>query len=575
MFAAGATAAAAGVAALGTAAVNSYADFEQLQGGIETLFGARGAKSVEEYAEAVGKTASDVQAEFDMLMEAQTLAMDNASKAYKNAGLSTNDYMETVTSFAASLKQSTENEVEAAKAADQAVIDMADNANKMGTSMESIQNAYQGFAKQNFSMLDNLKLGYGGTQEEMYRLMQDAAKLDETFAKTAEFGLDEKGHLHAGYADILDAIHIIQTEMGITGTTALEATETLSGSFATMNAAWSNLLTGIADDNADFDQLITNFVDSVAVVAKNLLPRVEIALEGVGELIEKLLPVIVEKIPEIVDTVLPDLLQSGINMLLTIGEGIIEALPELGETAYELIEKLVDGITDNADFIFDSGSKILLDFALGIAEALPELIWMAVDMILTLAESLTKPSNLENILRAGIKIISALLEGLFEALPRVIVGIGQIIANIIDTFIETDWFSIGENILEGIWEGILNGWDWLVTNFEEVAEGLVQAVQSTLMIHSPSRRFKWIGEMCIAGLDEPFEDYNPYETFQNSMKVNVSGLQSSFAAHAQFADAQGFDYEAIAGAVMDGIEAGGLTVKIGAREFGRIVREVT
>ena len=169
--------AATGVAALTTSAVKNYAEYEQLVGGIETLFGTGGAKTVQEYANQVGKSVSEVQDEFDMLMKAQTDALNNANAAYETAGLSANDYMETVTGFAASLKQSTKNEVEAAEAANQAVIDMADNANKMGSSMESIQNAYQGFAKQNYTMLDNLKLGYGGTKEEMLRLLEDAEKL--------------------------------------------------------------------------------------------------------------------------------------------------------------------------------------------------------------------------------------------------------------------------------------------------------------------------------------------------------------------------------------------------------------
>lgn len=561
IFTAGVTAAATGIVALGTAAVNSYADFEQLSGGIETLFGAKGAKTVEEYAESVGKSVADVQAEFDLLTKAQTDAMNNANNAYKDAGMSANEYMETVSGFAASLKQSVDNEVEAAEAANKAVIDMADNANKMGTSMESIQNAYQGFAKQNYTMLDNLKLGYGGTKEEMQRLLADAEKLSGVKYDISNL------------ADVYSAIHVIQTELGITGTTAKEATETLSGSFATMNAAWSNLLTGIADDNADFDQLISNFVDSVGVVAENLLPRVEVALAGIGELIEELLPVIVARIPEIVDTVLPDLLNSGVNMLLIICQGIIDTLPVLGETAFELIEKLVSGITDNAGTVFNSGSETLLGFIEGIADAIPDLLDMAVEAIVSMALAITEPNTLNNIIEAGIELITSLIAGLSEALPQLLAAAPTIIANLatalitsiprllvaateivfrlagflIDalvqwknlgnnfldalktSFSKVDWMSLGKNIIDGIWYGLKDGWNWLVGKVEDLAADLFGAAKGELEVNSPSRKFKWLSEMCIAGLDEPLEDYNPYDTLQNSMKANTAGLQATFA----------------------------------------------
>lgn len=493
-------------------------------------------------------------------MEAQTQAMTNANNAYKDAGMSANEYMETVSGFAASLKQSVDNEVEAANAANKAVIDMADNANKMGTSMESIQNAYQGFAKQNYTMLDNLKLGYGGTKEEMQRLLADAEKLSGV-----KYDI---GNL----ADVYSAIHVIQDELGITGTTAKEATETLSGSFATMNSAWNNLLTGIADDNANFDQLVDNFVNSVGVVAENLIPRVEIALEGVGALIEELLPVIVQRIPEIMDAVLPDLLQSGISMLLTICQGIINTLPTLGETAYELIEKLIYGITENSGAVFNSGSETLLGFIEGIVDKIPDLLVMAADAIVAMALAITEPNTLNNIIEAGIEILVALIEGITKALPKLLAAVPTILANLVTaiinntprllvaateivlrlagfivdaltkwknlgadfldalekSFAKTDWFSLGMNIIDGIWYGLKDGWDWLVGKVEDLAADLFGAAKGELEVNSPSRKFKWLSEMCIAGLDEPLEDYNPYDTLQNSMKANTAGLQATF-----------------------------------------------
>ena len=280
----GLTAAFGAFTAVGTLAVKNYADYEQLVGGVETLFGA-GGKTIQEYAKSVGKTVNQVGREYADLKNAEYTVLQNANKAYKSAGMSANAYMETVTSFSASLIQSVGGDTKkAARLADQAIIDMSDNANKMGTSMESIQNAYQGFAKQNFTMLDNLKLGYGGTQEEMKRLLKDAQKITGIKYNMSSF------------ADITEAIHVIQNEMGITGTTAKEASSTIQGSISSMKAAWTNFLTGMADPKQDFDALVGNLVDSIVAVGKNLIPRIKILVPrlaaGLKELGAELAPYI-------------------------------------------------------------------------------------------------------------------------------------------------------------------------------------------------------------------------------------------------------------------------------------------
>lgn len=252
-------------------AVQAYADYEQLVGGVQTLFGL-GGQSLDEYAKAQGKAVEAVKKEWLDLTTAERVVLNNADKAYKTAGLSANAYMETVTSFSASLLQSLGNDTKkAAKYADRAIVDMADNANKMGSSMESIQNAYQGFAKQNYTMLDNLKLGYGGTKTEMERLIKDAEKIDKSFKASR----DSNGDLAMSYAEIVDAIHIVQDEMGITGTTSKEASETISGSIASAKAAFENFVAGLADDNADVEELTQNLFDSVETAANNLLPVVK------------------------------------------------------------------------------------------------------------------------------------------------------------------------------------------------------------------------------------------------------------------------------------------------------------
>ena len=305
-------AAAAGAVAIGKAAIENYADYEQLVGGVETLFGTNG-QSLEEYAKSVGMTVDEASAKYKDLEKAQTIVTDNAAKAFKSAGMSANDYMETVTSFSASLISSLDGDtVKAAQAADQAITDMSDNANKMGTDIASIQNAYQGFAKQNYTMLDNLKLGYGGTKEEMQRLLDDAEKLSGVKYDMSNLN------------DVYEAIHVVQTEMGITGTTAREAASTISGSMSMAGAAWQNLLTGMADENANFSGLISNFVDSIVTVANNLIPRIKTVISGIGELVDGLiketLPIILKEIPPLISDLLPVLISSVEGIITGIGE---------------------------------------------------------------------------------------------------------------------------------------------------------------------------------------------------------------------------------------------------------------
>lgn len=475
IFTAGAAAAAAGVAALGTAAVNSYADYEQLVGGIETLFGAGGA-SIGEYADSVGKSVSEVRGEYDKLMEAQTIALNNANEAYKTAGLSANEYMETVTSFAASLKASTENEVEAAEAANSAVIDMADNANKMGTNMESIQNAYQGFAKQNYTMLDNLKLGYGGTKEEMERLLADAEKIhEETTGEVTHYDIDN-------LSDVYSAIHDVQTELGITGTTAKEASTTISGSVNAMKASWTNLVTGIADDNADFDTLINNFVESTATAAENILPRVEIALNGIGELIDSLLPVILDQIPTIINDVLPGLIESGINIVNSLINGIESNLPSLIQAAGDIINQLFSAFTEMFPSILSMGAEILSSLLSGIQGNLPSIV----DGALSIMEQLitTIISMLPQIIETGLQIIIQLAYGIAEALPELIPQIVDVILVIVDTLINNIDLLVGAAvaIIVGLTEGILNALPQLVERIPDIVIAIGNALITNIPI---------------------------------------------------------------------------------------------
>lgn len=440
------------VATLAGLSVKQYAEYEQLTGGVETLF----------------KNSSDK-------------VMEYANNAYKAAGMSANEYMNTITGFAASLLQGLGGDTEkAAKIGNMAVEDMADNANKMGTSIELIQNAYQGFAKQNYTMLDNLKLGFGGTKEEMQRLLQEASKISGIKYDISNF------------SDIIEAIHVIQNEMGITGTTAKEAASTIEGSLSMTKSAWTNLLTGMADDNADFDKLVDNLVNSVGTLGENLLPRIEIAINGIGKLIDKLLPSIINKIPELISSILPGMVQAGINVtsslvngivqslpmlleiglqaLITLGQGIAKNLPALIPTIVNLMISMCDMIIENLPLIVDVAIDIILALVQGLVSALPTLIAEVPRIINSFANAIY--NALPQILMAGVQIIGMLIKGLIQSIPTLVANIPQIIMAIVNVFTLMNWASIGKNLITGIGNGIKS----MVSNIGTVAKFTAESV---------------------------------------------------------------------------------------------------
>lgn len=445
-------AASAGVAALGTACINAYADYEQLVGGVETLF-KDSAETIHSYA-------------------------DNA---YKTAGLSANEYMETVTSFSASLLQSLDGDTEkAAAAADLAITDMADNANKMGTAMESIQYAYQGFAKQNYTMLDNLKLGYGGTKEEMQRLLADAEKLSGV-----KYDL-------SSYADVVEAIHVIQTEMGITGTTAKEASTTIQGSVASMKAAWANLMVGMADDTQNFDMLLSNFIESIGTVADNLLPRIGIVIDGMGKLVAGLAPEIASALPTLTNELLPNLVELGVQSISALVQGIQENGDSLAAGALSIVGTLAEGIVELLPMVADTAASLVVSLADGLTESLPNIIPIAIETISTLVENLTENAN--TVIDAGIQIILALGEGLIAALPQLIETVPQIVINIANVIndnaprlIKTALYLIGQLAI-----GLIKAIPTLIANIPQIIHAIVEAFMA----------FQWLnlGKQLIDGV---------------------------------------------------------------------------
>lgn len=417
--AAATTAGATAISALTGLAINGYADYEQLVGGVETLY----------------KTSADKVQQY-------------AADAYKTAGLSANEYMNTATTFAAALVSSLGGDTEqAAELANTAIGDMSDNANKMGTDMESIQNAYNGFSKQNYTMLDNLKLGYGGTKQEMQRLLDDANKLNAAQGNYTKYSIES-------YADVVSAIHDVQNAMGITGTTSKEASTTIQGSVNATKSAWSNLVTGIADDNANFGQLISNFVDSATTAASNIIPRIEVALNGAAKLIESLVPPIMAELPSLIETVLPQLAQSAVN----------------------IVQTLVTGISANAEQLIDSAIQIITVLGNGIYQMLPTVAQSALQIVLTLVSKLNE--NLPQMLDTAGQMLIAFVEGVSEHLPDIMLAAASIVETLLTYFIEhlpdivEGAMQMGNAVIDGIIDGISAAWNGLVSWFNGLWDSL-------------------------------------------------------------------------------------------------------
>ena len=462
---------------LGKQSIEGYAQYEQLIGGVQTLFNETDL-SLEDYAASVGKSTSEVQAEWSQLTAGGRMVANNAEDAFRTVGLSANEYMETVTSFSASLIQSLGGDTKAAAAkADLAITDMSDNANKMGSDMQSIQNAYQGFAKQNYTMLDNLKLGYGGTKQEMERLLTDAEKISGI-----KYDI-------SSYADIVDAIHVVQTEMGITGTTAKEAATTIEGSAKSMKAAWQNFLTGVSvgdnDGIGDLDVLVGNVVDGVKTFADNLIPRLQIMLPRLAEGLTQLVNGLAPYVGPAMETLLPSLMQ-GIGGLVS---GIVQALPMAVEAVSEVVPMLVEQLTNLLPQIVSAGGEIIASLAGGIGENLPALIPAAVDAVIEVASGLV--ANIDKVIIAAGQLIGGLAQGLIEAIPRLIGRLPEIINAIVKGLL-SGMSAIGEvgvQLVRGLWDGISKSATWLWNKLSGWCDDILGWVLHLFGINSPSKVF--------------------------------------------------------------------------------------
>ena len=564
------TAAASGVAFLTKSSLEQYAEYEQLVGGVETLF----------------KQSADIVQQY-------------ADNAYKTAGMSANEYMDTVTSFSASLLQGLGGDTaKAAEVANQAITDMSDNANKMGTSMQMIQNAYQGFAKQNYTMLDNLKLGYGGTQEEMARLINDSGVLGDAFVATAN-NINE-----VSFDKIIEAIHVVQTNMGVTGTTAAEAASTIEGSVASAKSAWTNLITGIADENADLDTLIGNFVTSAETVAGNVVPRITQILSGMGTAIEQLAPILAAEVPTLIASVLPSIVNGGAQLLVGLVTGLVSALPQLVaavpgiidtmitsisealpqilnvgvqlldqlttgietglpdmvsripeiitqflnyiteqlptvlDKGAELLNNLVNGIlgaipemtaalpeiitafvqfiTDNLPTIIESGINILLNLVSGIIGAIPDLVASIPQIISAITTGIARA--LPKIIQSGVSLLQKFIEGILSNIPALVAALPQIISAIVEGIgaLIGGIVDVGKSIVEGIWKGIQEMAGWIYDKVTGFFSGIVDGVKDFLGIHSPSTVFADMGKNMALGLGQGWD--NEYDRIRRDIE---------------------------------------------------------
>lgn len=535
----------------GKQAIDSYASYEQLEGGVKKIFGDEMAQEV----------------------------MANAQKAFQTAGMSANEYMENVTSFSATLLQGLGDDTsKAANYADEAMRQMSDNANTFGTDISSIQNAYQGFAKGNFTMLDNLKLGYGGTQAEMARLINESGVLGDAMEVTAETVKDVPFH------QMIEAIGVTQERMGIMGTTAKEAAGTIEGSTGSMKAAWQNMLTGMVDENANFEQLATNFVgtliteDGTGGVIGTLVPRISQVITGMSNAIQtmlpmliqqvvpliqgnlpviieavngameailvvlpKIIPVIADLIPQIVSSLialLPQMVVAGIEILLGLVQGITEAIPQLMELIPEIISDLVEIIIDWLPDIIDAGVNILLALVNGLISAMPQIVLTGIELLTGLIQGLSEAipqlvdyipeivetivtvliDNLPLIIDSAVQMIVALINGLIQSLPKLVAMAPKIIITIVSTLIKNlpQIIQGGVQIIASLIEGIGKSLGNLLIKAKEIGKTVLDAVKEI-----PSKMLD-VGKNLVKGIWEGIS--NSFNWIKNKIKGWVGNV---------------------------------------------------
>ena len=570
------------------ASVEAGAALEQSIGGIETLF----------------KESSDTMIQY-------------ANNAFRTCGLSANDYMETTTSFAASMLSSVGGDTaKAAELSNNALIAMSDNANKMGTNMQDIQNAYQGFAKQNYTMLDNLKLGYGGTKEEMQRLLSDANKLNKQQGIITDYSIDS-------FADITEAIQVVQDNLGITGTTALEAASTLSGSFGTMQAAWTNFIAKLSVGNRDqVNQAMMDLASSASTfLFQNLIPAIGRIItqlpSAIGTFITTAIPLLIENGKQIIsniiqgwqenkgrwkdtvnnfldnaiewiETSLPQILAEGIASVEEFIAGWGQGDGHMMATVGELIGKILTVIIKAVPQILAAGVLIVGKLAVGFIQNIPYFLTQIGTLLGQMISTIA--SNFPKLVSSGGSMLLKIIAGFINGITNIPSAVKKAVDSFKSNFRNVDWGELGTNIIKGIVNGITGGIGKLVTAAKNVAKNALDAAKEALGIHSPSRVFELeVGKMIDLGLAAGIErNLKPVQTSMKVLSMETVGsmdINTMFAGESAFYQNQSmelvdqnrsviFNYERLADATVDAFERAGFTFRANNRELGRFVRGV-
>ena len=514
---AAATAAAAGAAVtIGTAAVNSYAEQEQLWGGVQKLYGAAG-MSLEEYAQSVGQSVDEAKGKYDELRQAEGLVAQNAQQAFKTAGMSSNEYMETATQFSASLINSLSGDtVEAARQTDVAMRAISDNVNTFGSDMGSVSDAFKGFSKQNYTMLDNLKLGYGGTKEEMERLIADANEWGAANGKASDLSIDS-------FSDVVTAIEQIQEKQGIAGTTAREAATTIEGSINMTKAAWQNLLTEFGKEDGDIPARMEELVDSAVTVligatdengeklSTGILGRVSTIVSNLSEAIPTMMPTIqaalsqaIPQVLQIITDTIPILLQLVGTVFTTLGTLLPTLFQTILPVVMEQILMLINTLTENMPAMFEAAGQLFGMITQAIATYGPQILAALGTLLVTLIFTLI--DNIPNMLSAAGQLFMAIVTAIGEALPQVLDTAGQMLSDLWNRISSFDLASAGADLVQGLINGIGGAIGGVADALIGGLQSAVDSALSFLGIASPSKLFDWVGQMSMEGLAGGIED---------------------------------------------------------------------
>lgn len=554
--------AATGVTALTKAAVASYAEYEQLVGGAKLMFG-----------------------------DAYSTVAANAANAYKNVQMSQNEYLTQVNGFATGLKTALGGNAQAAaELANRIITAEANVVAATGASQESVQNAFNGIMKSNYTMLDNLQLGITPTKEGFQSLIDSVNAWNAENGKMTEYTIDNLADCQSALVDYIEM-------QGLAGYAANEAADTIQGSVASMKSAWQNLLTGIADDSQDFDLLVNNFVDSTVTAASNILPRIETVLNGIGTLIEKMAPVIAKAIPKVMTSVLPKMLAAGVSMIQSLINGISSNIGAISKSAVQIIMMLLETIIGMLPDIVNMGVELLLAFIDGLASNPGQLIATTAEIIATIVSSLI--AAIPRLLDSGVELLLALIDGLIQSIPQLLAAAGDIVGSLLKVLFEAvmDFFGVGKDVVQKIEDGIASAWQGLCDWFAGIWNSLFGGLNVNVGVTgtggggsagggggrggnpgSTGRGMAGVGKFATGLERVPYDNFPAY---LHKGEMVVPAGQADYlraGAFSQRSEEQTTRIISVLTQILDAVnavDASGMTITLDRREFGRAVRAVT